>query len=480
MYQKINIFSSIFNWLTSNDERRIKNKNPDLYVLKDTDIEKELKIRSEAERLGNSGLPSPDAVQLTGIEEQIIHRIDRARLDYLDWANTRLQVLNEDLSRLDIQPIVKNTLQLDQEFSREASSLLDDSEPFIKSLLNRFEKTKTELDNFKINNDLTRDAHYPTKWHLFFKFSFFIFLILVEGLANSFFFAQGVDSGLIGGFFMAMMFSGFNVITAGLQGRFVIPFLFHNNWPVKFLGFFLSLLGVVLTVCIALGISHYRDALGMDKVEPAYSAFLALKANPLDLHDIMSWALFGISLLFAVFALIDGISMSDHYPFYASKTKRYIEAKEEYETEFHDLREELNELKARFLKKLNENSNEIKSTLEKQKSVIERKHTSEKRLQTAIQDADQCMRSLLGIFRQENMIHRKGLPVPKTFNKVPSPKSLNIPNFHLDKDWVNFEKQKFAADEVVLKLEDIKASIQASFNREFDRLQPLGLHINSQ
>ncbi|WP_349432836.1 hypothetical protein Q9L42_020940 (plasmid) [Methylomarinum sp. Ch1-1] len=477
MNKKGNFLSLFWGWLTSSTDRRVKNKHPDLYSLKDTEIAAELQVRSEAARLGKAGLPKPDTNQLTGVEQQIVHRIERARLDYIDWANSRLQVINEDLSRLDVQSIVKSTLQLDQEFSRQASSLLDQLEPQIKELSIVAQQRTSELEDFKRLNSIRRPAHYPTTAKKIFMYSLFLFLIMIEGLANSFFFAQGLDTGLLGGFFMAMMFSALNVVSAGMLGRYLIPFIFHKKSVLRFIGILFVLLAFALMIAIGFGIAHYRDALGVEVLEPAKYAFNSLKSSPFQLQDIMSWGLFGISLTFAVIALFDGLFMSDIYPFYEAKTRRSLEAKSDYETAFNELREELNGVKEEFLRQLSEKVNNINHILVKQNALIQRKDSAAKRLETAIQDADQCMCSLLGIFRQENMIHRSDIPAPKTFNKIPTSKPLNIPDFEIEKDRKNFERQKIAADEVSHRSEEIKAAIQTAFNREFDRLKPLGMHL---
>lgn len=473
-----NIFKRIWAFLTSPREPQPKHKHPDLYQLVDATIAKELQIRSEAARLGEAGLPAPDSIQLSGIEEQIVHRIERARLDYVDWANTRLLVLNEELSRLDITPVANQTLQLDQEFARKASALIDDQEPQIRALALAFQKRSSELSDFKSRNKLERDAHYPSGGKRFFKLSLFAFMILLEGGANAYFFAQGVDGGLVGGFIMAALFAGLNVISAGMQGRFTIPFIVHNNVALKIFGVMAVVTAICLMIGIGLGIAHYRDALSVDSLNPAEAAFASLKSAPFELQDIMSWLLFGISILFAIIALFDGLSLSDVYPFYATKTRRCLDAQVDYENALNELRAELAALKEHFLKQLNENARIVSRKVEQQEDVVQRKVTAAARLETAIHDAEHCLRSLLGTFRQENQIHRKSIPSPRTFNETPNLQSLSIPDFEVDSNWSQLGIQRRAADEVVHKLEDIKASIQAAFNREFDRLQPLGSHMN--
>ena len=210
MNKRTTILSRIWEWLNSPAKRTSKNKHPDLYSLSDIEIAEELNLRQEAARLGEAGLPAPGETQLSGLEAQIIHRIERARLDYIDWANLWIQILNEDLSRLDAQPLVNRALQADEEFSRKASALLDEREPHIRALARKTEKKNIELTEFKLRNRLNRDAHLSTGAGLFFRLAAFAFLIIIEGMANAFFFAQGVSTGLIGGFLTAAALASLN------------------------------------------------------------------------------------------------------------------------------------------------------------------------------------------------------------------------------------------------------------------------------
>lgn len=477
MTKRTNPLSRLWGWLTSSAKRTPKSKNPDLYALSDIHIAEELNLREEAARLGEAGLPTPNETQLSGLEAQMVHRIERARLDYIDWANIRIQVLNDDISRLDAQPLINRALQADEEFSRTASALLDEREAHIRSLARATEQREIELTEFKRRNRLSRDAHFPTGTGLFFRIALLLLLVVVEGIANAFFFAQGVATGLIGGFLTATVLACLNVISAVLQGRYTVPFLLHSNPVLKFFGVVACSVAACLMLTIGLGISHFREALSVDAENAAHLAIATLKDSPFALQDVMSWVLLGVSLLFAIIALFDGIFLTDTHPFYGSKTKRYVKAKSEFEEELGGLRQELNDLKESFLKQLNDDIAQVQRILAQRESLIQTKDGSKARLATALQDAEHCMRSLLALFRQENQLHRKGLPPPPSFASLPELKRLPTPDFDVAADRRALESQQRAAGELASRLETIRASIQTAFNREFDKLKPLGTHV---
>lgn len=477
MMKQTNLLSRLWRWLTSSEKKTSKSKNPDLYALSDIDISKELNLREEAARLGEAGLPTQNETQLSGLEAQIVYRIERARLDYIDWANIRIQVLNDDISRLDAQPLINRARQADEEFSRTASALLDEREAHIRSLARAAEQRDIELTEFKQRNRLNRDAHVPTGTGLFFRFALLLLLIVVEGIANAFFFAQGVSTGLIGGFVTASALAFLNVFSAFLQGRYTVPFLLHSHPLLKSFGVVALIGSACLMLTIGLGISHFREALSADAENATQLAIATLKASPFALQDVMSWVLLGLSFLFAIIALFDGLFLTDPYPFYGSKTKRHINAKFEFEEELGELRQELNDLKESSLKQLNDDILQIQRILTHRESLIQTKDGSRARLSTALQDAEHCMRSLLALFRQENQLHRKGLPPPPSFASLPELKRLPTPDFDVAADRRALESQQRAADELAARLETIRASIQTAFNREFDKLKPLGTHV---
>ncbi|MDR2689663.1 MAG: hypothetical protein LBB76_07900 [Azoarcus sp.] len=474
---KTGFLARFWRWLTSNEESPLNDKHPDLYALSDLVLAKELDLAREAARLGAAGLPAPEETQLSAPEAQVVHRIERARLDYVDWANLRIRVLNEDLSRLDARPVVNRALQADAEFARAASALLDTREPDMRALEEAAARREAELADFRKQNRLRRDAYYPTGGKLFFRCALLAFLILVEGVANAFFFAQGVATGLLGGFVTALLLASVNVLHAVLQGRFTLPFLFHRHFLVNLCGVACLCVTLVLTGIIGLGISHYRDALSVDAENAALVAINTLRSAPFVLHDLMSWALFAVSLLSALIACFDGLFMSDIYPFYGHKARRARAAADDLTEGLDELRAELNELKDDALTRLAADMTQAQRLLAQQEGLLQTKAGSKARLATALHDAEHCMDALLALFRQENQFHRGGRAVPATFSTRPRLKPLPVPDFNIEADQGNLDTQRQVVDTLTARLETIRGAIQAAFNREFDKLKPLDSHF---
>ena len=119
----MSILQRLWVWLTHARQRTVGKAHPDLNPYDVKKLVDELNLKAEAHRLGEAGVPSPDASRPGGAEAEAIQRVDRVRQDYVDWAAVRLSVLNEQLEKTDVTQIVNRARQADQEFERKASSV---------------------------------------------------------------------------------------------------------------------------------------------------------------------------------------------------------------------------------------------------------------------------------------------------------------------------------------------------------------------
>ena len=467
------LWETFKSWLFDKRRQKYKITHPDLYVLDVEELAKELAIADEAERLGGAGIPASDATVLCGIEYTIVHRVHKARLDYVDWAQGRLQAINESLNRRDVSPLVERALQADQEFARKASSLIAENETLIANLASSERKSRTELDMFRQQHELAREAQYHTGAASFFRYSLLALLILIEGIANAWFFAQGLPGGFLGGFVAAATFACLNLISAFANGKFFVRFVFHRQIWGKLLGLGAMAAAIGLMMGISLTIAHYRDALVLAVADPARYAWETLQQTPFGLNDVFSWLLFGISVFFAIVAVFDGLFSDDLYPGYGRLTRRAKAAHEEFFDEVEALREDLESLRQAEIDTLDENLRQAQSLIAQIADYIASKESAELRLATAISDADHCMQALIKRFRDTNAIYRDNTPAPAYFNQNPLPPVITMPNFATAQDQVELAEQTAQLNILQQNVNDIRANIQVAYNREYDRLTPL-------
>jgi hypothetical protein len=469
----MNFIERLWRWLTSANSRTSRKGHPELYPLDVAKLKDELALVSEAKRLGEAGVPATDTVALTGTEASVVQIIEKARQDYMGWAVLRLQILSQDLTKCNVVQAVNRARQADKEFEREAGALLTEQDSLLQMLSDTARKRTNELNAFKVANGLTRDAHPPTSTGTFFLYAVLLFLIVLEGIFNAGFFAQGVDSGLLGGFAYAGVLAALNVGIAFTFGKFLVGNINHRDWIRKSLGATSLVIAACVMVMVGLVIAHLRDSLTAGLAEPPKAALESFLQSPFQLHDIFSWALFSISVVFGSFSLVDGLFSDDRYPGYGDIWKHTESAVADYEDEIAALHSRLQELKDRRLEDLDEVVRSAQASMGVFASLIEDKRAAGSRLSHALRDADYSLEALLQIFRTENQLHRGARPRPAYFDRKPELVPLTLPDFDTTSDEAVLSQQHDLVKALMTEVQGLRLSIQESFNRRFDSLQTL-------
>lgn len=471
------IFANFGTWLTSSTQSGPKKAHPDLRPIDVAKLATELNLLGEAKRLGEAGVPAVDANIPSGPEAAAIQRVEKARQDYVDWAVLRLGLINQDIAKGDVTREVNRARQADQEFVRKASTILTEKDALLKALGDTAKNRTSELQSFKASNAIGREANYPSGIGVGLRWAFLVFLVVIEGLLNSAFFAQGLDTGLIGGASYAMSLAAFNIAVAYSVGRVAVRYANHRSMLPAVLGWFSVLFALAAMTTIGLGIAHFRDALTSESASPAAVALATLKTAPFQLNDVMSWALLGISMAFGIGALLDGLFMDDLYPGYGAATRRARQAVGDFEDELDSLREELEDLKDEELKLLDDTVQRSQASLRSCAAAVEDKKVTESRLLMAFRDADNALDALLHQFRTENQVYRRGVVRPRYFDQPTELKPIRLPDFDTAADSKALLQQQREVALLLAEVQDIRARIQAAFNQQFDRLKPLDIHF---
>ena len=467
-----------WNWLTTSTVSVHKKGHPDLYPLDVGNLTKELRLLEEGRRLGEAGLPAPDAKILSGPEAATIQRVEKARQDYVDWAVLRFNVLSQNLGRRKVTQSVNRARQADKEFERKASGLFSEKEGLLRKLRETARNRQVELGAFQSRHGLTRQANYLIGSSLFLRYACLFLLIAVEGFLNAKIFAHGLDTGLIGGFIEAVILAMVNVFVAFVFGKYAFRYVWHKDWGCKLLGMLSLLFAAAAIILIGLGIAHYRDSLTNEVTDPARSALQTLLANPINLRDAFSWVLFIISCVFGLASLFDGLYSDDLYPGFGTISKRSQDANDHLEEEMAGLRWGLESLKDDELKTLDQIIQDSQAAIVVLKSLVEDKKSAASRLCNAMQDADNTLDALLGNFRTENELYRNGAARPGYYDSRPELRALISPDFDTEADEVSLSEQSSLVKVFLTEAQQIRASIQESFNHQFDRLKPLNTQFH--
>lgn len=189
---------------------------------------------------------------------------------------------------------------------------------------------------------IERAAIYPDS-HLL-HFSVLAGLVLVEGLANAYFFSTGSDLGLLGGWLQAITVSFTNVLAA----FFLVGFLClrHLMNPRKIWFFIPALIGLPIAIgfiiVLNLAAAHYRDMLELNAAALAMGGanvtghILApipqVFADPFGLQTLEAYLLLTLGLTFAVIAAFKGRTFDDAIPGYGVVHRRADRAARELKT----------------------------------------------------------------------------------------------------------------------------------------------------
>jgi hypothetical protein len=446
-------------------------------ILNVDQIAQELHLLAEAKRLGEAGLPAADAITLSGPEAAIVQRIELACKEYRDRAVRRGNILSESIARLSETQAINRAAQADAEFERIANSLFTDSESDLRTLSEDANNHKAELMEFKTTHKINRDARYPTNTGTYFRYAMLLVLVIVEAALNTGFFSQGLDTGYIGGFSSAAILAAVNVLLAFAFGKLLIRYINHSTVAKMIFGYLALALSLLIVFSMGLGIAHYRDSLNAELTNPTESAIHSIVASPFALRDIFSWGLLAISVAFGMFSLIDGLYTDDFYPGYGSISRRTKAAEDDYKEQLNALRCALEELRNQALHELDTTVSNSQAWIAEFSRLIADKNTTRSQLENALRVAQYSLDALLRKFRTENELYRQQIPRPEYFNQKIVLQDIAIPALDTTADIIALEDGRTQVCNLLANVQAIRARIQAAFNKQFDRLQPIALHF---
>ncbi|MBF7981980.1 MULTISPECIES: hypothetical protein [Rahnella] len=439
-------------------------------------LKKNLQIAEQAKRHGANGLPHETATELTDTEHSIQATLGKIREGLVKWATAALKQNQDRLNTIDITGRINRTILLGEEYERDADQLISSQSAMLAELREIAISKANELDFFKSKNKLTRTAQLRNRGAIFLHGTLVLACIAIEGIMNSSFFAEGLSSGLVGGFLFAVSLSGLNVLTCFIMGRFA-TFKNHISLFQRLFGHAAILTILTLTIILGLITAHIRDALPLvtDTTESAWViAKETLVSTPFILHDISSYILWVLTIVFGLIAGREGYTFSDPYPGYAKLYRTYEEIQRDYINAVASLNNDLDIHKTKILDSLDSNVTEATKDIANFKRNMKMKLVTKKRLDQGMLYADETLKSLIKMYRMENMMARiEKNTYPKYFDEPVNFDLIQYPNFGISQDEIKLNEQEQLMAEMISKIETIRAKIQASFNQKHDQLQPL-------
>jgi hypothetical protein len=155
-------------------------------------------------------------------------------------------------------------------------------------------------------------------------------VLLLDTAANGYLLSSRDQFGLLGGALQAILVAGMNVSLGFFAGRIALPNIIHRSIWRRIVGLatFAILLGLILA--LNLSFAHYRGLSVLGVADPEQKALREILEAPLVLHDVKSWWLGCIGVIFAFVSLIEGFKWDDPYPGYGELARRRDAKREDY------------------------------------------------------------------------------------------------------------------------------------------------------
>lgn len=275
------------------------------------------------------------------IELKIQERVESEKKGAYTVLEDELQTYTKRLSGLDIvgrfSEIQRAAPSCITEFTAEVATGRDELHGLRRNLV----EIENELENFRKDHGLKRTARSHSSGMTFLKWAFLGFLWVFESALNGSFLAKGSDQGLVGGISEAIGFASLNVFGALIFATIGARQMYHQSVVRKVIGFISIIAWIIVTLVLNLALAHYREVAGTLADQGGQQVIGRLLQSPFELADINSWVLFGVGLIFAIGAFIDGLMLFDPYPGYGALQKRVDRARDAYATRKAELVEEL-------------------------------------------------------------------------------------------------------------------------------------------
>ncbi|MCY4324982.1 MAG: hypothetical protein OXC81_03035 [Betaproteobacteria bacterium] len=299
-------------------------------------LAEELEVESHAEQDGLANSPPAAATAPSGIEEQIAARGKQFANQYIAGARGWAEPVAEQ-ARLLTQGCsdCKEALRRAKTRGKSRDASASESSRRAKR---RYEKLQAEYDDFRREAGLRREAVDPNKpaavmW--------LMSIIIIEGIFNSYIYAQASALGLVGGFYYAFVISLCNVAFAFIGAFAAMRYLNHVEVAKKFYG----LLGTVATVatCIIIllfaalyrvGLERQLDEAGNGQnVDGWQIAVEALRNGEIGLAfaTFDSAILLVIGIICMILGIWKGLNFDDPYPGFGALGRALADARAEHE-----------------------------------------------------------------------------------------------------------------------------------------------------
>ncbi len=223
------------------------------------ELVQQFQLKQHGRDRGRNELPPADSPRLDMPETEVVDHCRKRFTDQLAEYNKHRKVFEERMrtsdgagaSDADVEQVCLDV--------REA---VEEERPELEGLAGRAQQAIGDLNQFKREEKLNRDADYPENRKI--QVGVILGLLLVETLINGLFFGANLRTGTFGGVSYAVLISALNVIGLGLLAAVTYRLTKHRVPMQKMVGWVGLVIVALLAIAWNLLVGHYREALAVD------------------------------------------------------------------------------------------------------------------------------------------------------------------------------------------------------------------------
>lgn len=461
-------------FFTPKPERARSTWDPITNPFNDVRVAKEHRLEERGRELGAAGIPLESDTSPCGPESKAILAVEQAQTDYIGSYQLRLKSLHAQASRSDLSATIAEAEGGAVQFERRAANLLTENAAELQRCEAMARSRREALERFRAKHRRIELPHYPSTAQKVFYVVLALGLIVLETGLNSSFFAKGLGGGVLEGLVEAAGFSVVNVVLSMAAGAFVVRYVNHVQWPLRLLGYVGTTVAVAWLVALALGVSHYRDALVVGAENAGAIALQTLIQRPFVLSELSSWVLFALSLAAGLCALWEGYDLDERYPGYGRVHRKAEKASSEYDDAISSLRAELATYRQDLIGRIEQAHRDCTAGIVDLKGVIADKQRLAVEMPNQIESLQSAMLAMVETFRTFNDVGRQERPSPghrpEYFKSTPRLEPRELPDFSTDEDVALLARQEALYAGFLRTQADVRARIQSAFNDRYNSL----------
>lgn len=432
-----------------------------------SEMSAELSLEEKAVSNGQNGVPSPDATQLDGPQEEIRAalkgRIGRVMAGY----ERRIKGLNSEIQSCKIEDKIGRLQSAGRELGNGLSDLRSRLAPKIEEARSRVESAEEELSRFKSERGIQREPEYPSTPVL--QVGLLAIVCVLEALVNGFFFRQGMEEGIVGGAFIALLLAGVDVFVVFWAARSSVWSCYGHDLTRKIIGGVATVFALGWALFYNLLTAHVREYLQADllmeeAMQQALDRFLAM---PFGIEQADSLVLIILGVVFSVSAYYAGATWEEVIPRYGAMDRKLEARKEDLRFWREKYREEAARLRDDKIEDVDRILGEAEDKTKQLEELISVKSALLEVVSECVDHYRSSFKALVKRYRDMNQRHRSA-PPPSYFDEDPEIEFTEVQDYSTERERGVLARQKEEVAKKKKRMPDIKDQINEKYKNEIE------------